>query len=152
VACRSPTTRAEWINIAPPLKIWCYARTFRTMGRSRGTCRRTRRRDRRRADRSASGRGRGRAAVNAAEIADRIVRELGGPLIQKSHDGHIGANSFGRWASRIAMLEDDNVVRDAVLTVHHACIQTLTGTRAAKMIENHNGVGVFHVLQGVPAR
>ena len=43
-------------------------------------------------------------------------------------------------------LEDSQDLQDAVLTVHHACVQTLSSTPAFKLIENQNGVGFLQLL------
>jgi hypothetical protein len=40
---------------------------------------------------------------------------------------------------KIFDLEDDGRLQDAVLTVHHAFMVTLSNTPAAKIVENHNG-------------
>ena len=36
-----------------------------------------------------------------------------------------------------------------MLTVHHACIQTLNATPAVKIIENHNGVAFIQTIQAI---
>ena len=48
---------------------------------------------------------------------------------------------------KVAALEADNTLQEAALTVHHACIQTLAGTNAIKLIENHNGVAFVQQVQ-----
>jgi hypothetical protein len=47
----------------------------------------------------------------------------------------------------VAMLEDDPRLQDAVLSVHHACVHTLSATPAFKMIENHKGVAFLQMAQ-----
>jgi hypothetical protein len=47
------------------------------------------------------------------------------------------------------MMEDDHELQDAFLSVHHACIHTLAGTPAYKIIENHNGVAFIQIAQTV---
>ena len=59
--------------------------------------------------------------------------------IFKSHDRHIAPADCIEIGLKICLLEDDSDLQDAVLSIHHACIQTLTGTLAKKIIENHNG-------------
>jgi hypothetical protein len=39
----------------------------------------------------------------------------------------------------VVPLETDGKLQDLVLSVHHACIQTLTETNAIKIIENDRG-------------
>jgi hypothetical protein len=46
-------------------------------------------------------------------------------------------------------LEDDPKLQDAVLSIHHACIHTLTATNAYKIIENHNGIAFIQSEQQV---
>ena len=40
---------------------------------------------------------------------------------------------------KIEMLEDNQAVQDALLSVHHACMWALANTRAVKIMENHEG-------------
>jgi hypothetical protein len=40
----------------------------------------------------------------------------------------------------VEMLEDDEDLQERVLTVHHACAQTITETTAFKIVENQLGV------------
>lgn len=47
----------------------------------------------------------------------------------------------------IEMLEANQDLQDAVLTVHHACIHTLSSTPAFKIIENHNGTAFIQTAQ-----
>jgi hypothetical protein len=49
----------------------------------------------------------------------------------------------------VTTLEADQALQDAVLSVHHACILTLAGTGALKIIENHEGVASLSVAQHV---
>lgn len=44
---------------------------------------------------------------------------------------------------KIIQLEDDQQLQDKVLSVFHSSIVTIEITSCVKMIENHNGVGVF---------
>ncbi len=39
----------------------------------------------------------------------------------------------------VSSLEEDQILQDLVLSVHHACIHALTETGACKIIENHRG-------------
>ena len=71
--------------------------------------------------------------------SDYIARILLSPQIFKSHDRHIPPKDCQYLGLKIRLLEDEPDLQDAVLSVHHACIHTLTGTLAKKIIENHNG-------------
>lgn len=86
-----------------------------------------------------SGMFRGHADPDGA--ASAVIAELGSHALTLSHDRHIPADKAVGLGLTIEMLEDDPALQDAVLTVHHACIQTLAETPAFKIIENHNGVG-----------
>lgn len=68
-----------------------------------------------------------------------IARILVSPQIFKSHDRHIPPADCQHIGLKIRLLEDHSDLQDAVLSVHHACIHTLTATPAKKIIENHNG-------------
>ena len=48
----------------------------------------------------------------------------------------------------VEMLEDDQRLQEAVLSVHHMCILTLSGTRAGKIVENHNGIAHITMRPG----
>jgi len=52
----------------------------------------------------------------------------------------------------IEMLEEDPELQDAILTVHHACIHTLSSTGAYKIIENHVGTAFIQVARLVQAQ
>jgi membrane-bound ClpP family serine protease len=75
----------------------------------------------------------------ARSRVNRILRELGDHALTKSHSRHISAAHAEKIGLEIMRLEGNNKLQDAVLTVHHATIHTLTATDAIKIIENHNG-------------
>ena len=81
--------------------------------------------------------------------AQRIVSELGDHAVTKSHARHLAAGRCREMGLKVTMLEDDQTLQDAVLSVHHACILTLAGTGAFKIIENHEGVASLSVAQQV---
>jgi ATP-dependent protease ClpP protease subunit len=67
--------------------------------------------------------------------AEHIVKELGDHALTKSHARHLPPNRCRDMGLKVQMLEDDQRLQDAVLSVHHACILTLAGTGAFKIIE-----------------
>lgn len=81
--------------------------------------------------------------------AERIVKELGDHALTKSHARHLSPSRCKAMGLEVRMLEDDQRLQDAVLSVHHACILTLAGTGAFKIIENHDGVASVSVAQQV---
>lgn len=76
---------------------------------------------------------------NKEEIADKIIKELGDHALTKSHARHISADKCKEIGLKVEMLEDIQELQDAVLSLHHACIHTLSTTKASKIIENHKG-------------
>jgi ATP-dependent protease ClpP protease subunit len=87
---------------------------------------------------------------NAGEKADRIIKELTDHALTKSHARHLSALKCAEIGLQIEMLEDDQELQDAVLTVHHACIHTLSSTGAYKIIENQNGKAYIQLAQAIP--
>jgi hypothetical protein len=88
---------------------------------------------------------------NATEKADRIISELGNHALTKSHSRHISfkrARELGIKVIELEELDRENDLQDAVLSIHHICIQTLTSTQAVKIIENQDGIAY---IQGASA-
>jgi len=77
---------------------------------------------------------------NASNNADHIIKELGDHALTKSHARHLSASKCKDIGLNIEMLEDDTDIQEAVLSVHYACMQTLSDKPAFKIIENQNGV------------
>ncbi len=88
-----------------------------------------------------------------ADHADRdtkaaeIVSELSDHALTKSHARHLSSAKCKAMGLNVFMLEDDRRLQDAVLSVHHACVHTLSATPAFKMIENHKGVAFLQLAQ-----
>lgn len=78
------------------------------------------------------------------ELVQRVVSELGDHALTLSHSRHISLQAARDMGLTVDALEDDNDLQDAVLSVHHAAIQTLSATPAVKIIENHNGVSYIN--------
>ncbi|HRS15879.1 MAG TPA: hypothetical protein P5234_06450 [Thermoanaerobaculaceae bacterium] len=85
-------------------------------------------------------------------LADRVIKDLGDHALTKSHARHLSAQRCKEIGLKIEMMEDDNDLQDAILSVHHACIHTLTGTPATKIIENHQGVAFIQTVQTIMVR
>lgn len=81
------------------------------------------------------------------DLADHIIAELGDHALTKSHNRHLSAQRCEEIGLKVDMLEDDDELQDAVLSVHHACIHTFTSTPAAKIIENHEGIAFIQSVQ-----
>jgi len=86
---------------------------------------------------------------NPKEKADNIVKELTDHTITKSHARHLSYQKCKDIGREVKLLEDDQKLQDAVLSVHHACIHTLASTGAYKIIENQKGQAFIQVVQQV---
>ena len=73
------------------------------------------------------------------EKVARIVGELGVHDKTKSHARHISLDRCEALGIKVERLEKTPKLQDALLSVHHACIHTMSGTQATKIIENHRG-------------
>jgi len=80
-----------------------------------------------------------RGNPDAEEKADNIINELGDHALTKSHARHLSASKCKEIGLNVEMLEDKQKLQEAVLTIHHACIQTLSDKSAVKIMENHKG-------------
>lgn len=93
--------------------------------------------------------------ADATQKADHVIKELGDHALTLSHARHISIDRAQGMGLVVEALESDQKLQDRVLTVHHACIQTLTATPAYKLIENQNGTAfiqtVATMLVGTPA-
>jgi len=76
-----------------------------------------------------------------------IITELGNHAVNLSHGRHLSAEKCKEIGLKIEMLEDNQGLQDAVLSVHHAFMHTLTATPASKIIENHNKVAYIQTAQ-----
>lgn len=81
--------------------------------------------------------------------AQQIVEDLSDHALTKSHARHLSLKRCKDLGLNVKALEDDQSFQDAVLTVHHAAIQTLGGTGAFKIIENQLGVAFIQALRNV---
>lgn len=85
----------------------------------------------------------------ALQTIRRIVVELGDHALTKSHARHLSAEKCRQMGLKVLFLEDDPHLQEAVLSVHHACIHTLSSTPAFKIIENHEGIAFIQLAQPV---
>lgn len=81
---------------------------------------------------------------NAVRKARAIVNALNNHKDTKAHGRHIDAEQAAKIGLKVKMLEDDQKLQDAVLTVHHACLHTFSMCQTLqKIVENHKGIGTF---------
>jgi ClpP class serine protease len=73
------------------------------------------------------------------EKSDNVINELGDHALTKSHSRHIHASKCQDIGLNIEIMENYQELQDAILSLHHACIHTLSTTSAVKIIENQEG-------------
>jgi len=87
--------------------------------------------------------------TGAADRAIAIVKELADHALTKSHARHLHMERCGEIGLAIVPLEEDQELQEKVLSVHHACMLTLSATGAYKIIENHRGVAFIKMARNV---
>lgn len=88
------------------------------------------------------------ADAGKAAKAERVAKYFASYDEHRSHSLGISRDQARRRGVRITKLEKDQVLQDAVLSVHHATVHTLQGP-AIKIIENHLGRTYAKVAQQV---
>ena len=81
-------------------------------------------------------------STSAEQVADLLLKQG----TDYNHGKHISADEARGMGLIIENLEDDNILQDLVLTVHHAYMHTFQQSPAIKIIENHKGSAI--VLSG----
>jgi Serine dehydrogenase proteinase len=82
---------------------------------------------------------------NADSIANDIVSGLSDVDENKSHSRHIHIDKCKSLGLKIECLEDDQELQEAVLTVHHCFMHSLSVSGAAKIVENQNGAAFVKI-------
>lgn len=78
-----------------------------------------------------------------AEIIKKIVDSLNEHESSKVHNRHFSADICKSFGLKIKMMEDDNKLQDAILSLHHAYMLTLESTSSVKIIENQKGIALI---------
>lgn len=78
------------------------------------------------------------------EIINSIVSKLNEHDGSKTHGRHFNVEFCRSIGLKIELLEEDDELQDAVLSIHHAYMLTLGGTDAVKIIESNNGKAVIN--------
>lgn len=86
---------------------------------------------------------------DAEQRAERVLSEIGSHALTKSHARHLSINKCKEIGLKITALETDQKLQESVLSLHHACVHTLSATNAGKIIENQAGVAYIEMLQPV---
>lgn len=81
--------------------------------------------------------------------AATVVKELSDHALTKSHARHLPLEKCRAIGLKVVSLEDDQKLQESVLSVHHACMLTLTATGAYKIIENQKGVAFIKIARAV---
>lgn len=76
---------------------------------------------------------------DAESRAKKIVKKLSDYRDNKSHSKHIHYEDCKKMGLEVSLLEENQVLQDLVLTVHHCYMHALMNTPAIKIIENQNG-------------
>ncbi|NQY82743.1 MAG: S49 family peptidase [Alphaproteobacteria bacterium] len=87
--------------------------------------------------------------LNADDKAKRIVNFLLSHDLHHAHGRHLHRKELRESGLVITHLEDEQELQDIVLSVHHALMHTLTNSSAIKIIENHEGTGLFRNVGNV---
>jgi hypothetical protein len=90
-----------------------------------------------------------RTDSDADQKISKVIGELGDHSLTKSHSRHLSAKRCKEIGLNIVDLEDDQELQEKVLSVHHACIHTLSATNAFKLIENQNEVAFIQMAKHV---
>ncbi len=90
--------------------------------------------------------------ANKQNIINKIIVELGDHSVNKSHARHLSADKCKNMGLVVVDLESDSRLQDLVLSIHHACIHTLSSTGAIKIIENQKGIAFIQqsIVTGIP--
>ena len=72
------------------------------------------------------------------EIITTIVSKLNEHDDSKIHGRHLNAEFCRNIGLKIFMMEDDDLLQDKILSLHHTYMITLDGTPVVKIIENQN--------------
>lgn len=74
-------------------------------------------------------------------LANQVVSKLGSHKEQKAHNRHISAEECKDIGLKIMMMEENQALQDAILSVHHAFMISLAeGVAPIKIVENQRSV------------
>lgn len=77
--------------------------------------------------------------ADATKKAERILEKLGSHKSTKTHDRHISAAEARRIGLKVSMLEKDQKLQDAVLSLHHCYMMTFSRVKVIKLFESSHG-------------
>ncbi len=73
------------------------------------------------------------------ERISHIIETLGTPNDTKHHSRHLSANTCRELGLNITMMENDEIERDLILSIHHSCLTMFNRSNAFKLFVNQNG-------------
>lgn len=76
---------------------------------------------------------------NEPSKAENIVNTLSDHKNTYTHDRHLDFNTLIQLGLKIEKMEEDQILQDKILSVHHSTIISLSQTQATKIIENNMG-------------
>lgn len=79
-------------------------------------------------------------------IIEQIISKLNEHDDSKVHGRHLSADFCSSIGLKINMIEDDNVLQDKILSLHHAYMITIDATHAVKLIENQQKKSFISVV------
>lgn len=83
---------------------------------------------------------------DAEKKAETVIENIGSHALTKSHSRHLHKDYLQGLGLNVRALEDDETLQDLVLSIHHSTIITFGSTKAAKIIENQNGVSFINTI------
>lgn len=84
---------------------------------------------------------------DALAKVEKIVKELGDHGVTKTHSRHLSVSKCIEIGLKIEKMEDNQKLQDAILSVHHATMLTLSDTPAVKIIENSEDKSFIQILR-----
>lgn len=78
-------------------------------------------------------------------IIDRIMSTVASHDNTKSHERHISATKAKDIGLKVTMIEENQKLQDAILSVHHSCMLSLSAARISKIVENQNGTSMIGI-------
>lgn len=81
------------------------------------------------------------------QAADRIGKWLGDSTNHKAHGKPIDAQTALNAGLKIVVLENDANLQDIVLSIFHSTMLTFQNSICGKLVENHNGKGLYTTFQ-----
>jgi len=85
---------------------------------------------------------------NTRQKISNILKEFGDHALTKSHARHLSSQKCKEIGLRIEMMEGNQDLQEAILSLHHITMITLTATPTIKIVENQNGKAYVQTIAG----